>query len=273
MTSPRIAVSNIAWPAGADEVAADLLRAHGVAGVEVAPTRLWPRPAEATESDAAACRSAWERRGLPIVAMQALLFGRPELTLFETPTMREETIAYLDRIIQLAGWLGCGPLVFGSPKNRLRRGRPTEEVWPEALDVFRRLGEQAERHGVVFCIEANPPEYGCDFVTTVTEAAAVVRAVGHPGVGLHLDGGGMTLTDEGPASAGDVRLRHFHVSEPHLVPVGSVNSAAAHARYRRELAAGGYAGWCSIEMRAVEEDWRGGLEASLLATRAAYVTE
>jgi sugar phosphate isomerase/epimerase len=265
--SPRIAVSNIAWPAGADEAAADLLRAHGVAGVEVAPTKLWPRPAEASEADAVACRSAWERRGLPIIAMQALLFGRAELTLFDSPAAREETVAYLGRVIRLAGWLGCGALVFGSPKNRLRRGRSVEDVWPEATAVFRRLGDQAQRCGVVFCVEANPPEYGCDFVTTVAESAALVSAVGHPGFGLHLDGGGMALTGELPAAAGEVRARHYHVSEPHLAAIGS---ADRHARYRRELEEGGYAGWYSVEMRAVEGDWRGGLEASLLATRAAY---
>ena len=89
----RLAVSNIAWPAGADDDAARLLVAHGVAGVEVAPARVCERPWEAPAGLVAAYRGFWEDRGLPIVALQALLFGRPELVLFGDAATRRRLSA------------------------------------------------------------------------------------------------------------------------------------------------------------------------------------
>jgi sugar phosphate isomerase/epimerase len=72
----RLSVSNIAWPATADDAAAEVLRAYGAGGVEIAPARVCERPWEASAATVAASRAAWEDRGLTIVALQALLFGR-----------------------------------------------------------------------------------------------------------------------------------------------------------------------------------------------------
>jgi D-psicose/D-tagatose/L-ribulose 3-epimerase len=262
----KLAASNIAWPAGADVQAASVLSAGGATGVELAPKKVWPKPLEATESDAAAVRGWWERRGLRVCAMQALLFGRADLTLFDDAATRGRTVEYLAGVIRLAGWLGAGAMVFGSPKNRLTAGRPAAEVRAAALDAFRHLGDIAVQAGTCFCIEANPPEYGCDWVTTAAEAAALVTGVGHPGFGLHLDAGGMALTGElGPLPAG-AEPRHFHVSEPHLRPVGGPHHAALAAA----LQAAGYAGWHSIEMRQPEGDWAAALAAALGAAARSY---
>src|SRR5205823_8379380 len=80
--SMKLAVSNLAWPVESDPAAADLLSRHGIRAIEIAPTKIWPRPAEATEGDVVAYRSFWERRGFQIMALQALLFGRPDLMFF-----------------------------------------------------------------------------------------------------------------------------------------------------------------------------------------------
>jgi sugar phosphate isomerase/epimerase len=263
----RLAASSIAWPAGADEEAALVLRAGGAAGVELAPTKVWASPAEATEADARAQRAFWEDRGLEVVAMQALLFGRPDLTLFDDPGARRRTVEHLAALVRLGGRLGCRALVFGSPKNRLAGARPAGEVRAAAVDAFRRLGDAAVAAGLVFAIEPNPPAYGCDFVTTVADGVALVEAVGHPGFGLHLDAGGMALTAESPASA-RLAPAHYHVSEPGLAPVGT--GGADHARFARELRRAGYGGWCSLEMRQPEGDWRAALADSLARAAACY---
>ena len=45
-----------------------------------------------------------------------------------------------------------------------------------AVDFFSAtLGEHAAARDVTLCIEANPPEYGCDFVTTTAEGRRAVR--------------------------------------------------------------------------------------------------
>ncbi len=271
----RLAVSNIAWPAEADDEAAAVLAACGAGGVEIAPTKVWPRPTEASADSVAAYRRRWEDRGLPIAAMQALLFGRDDLTLFADPATRTRTADYLRLIIDLAAGLGATALVFGSPKNRARGELSQSEAEAIAVPLFRDLGRHAAARGVEFCIEPNPTQYRCDFVTTSAEAAAFVSKVDQDGFGLHLDVGGMTLAGEDPqqtfADAGG-RWRHLHVSEPFLTPIGSGDTD--HAAVAAALGRSGFGGWVSIEMREAtgETGWREPLAQSIRLVRATYGT-
>src|SRR4029078_117158 len=97
--------------------------------------------------------------------------------------------------------LGAHALVFGSPKNRLRRSLEREEANEIAAEFLRELGEHAFAQRMALCIEANPPEYGGDFVTTTAEAVELCEMVDHPGIRLNADLGGMTLAGEDPGAA------------------------------------------------------------------------
>lgn len=246
----KIAVSNIAWDFSEEGPAAELLQKKKIKGVEIAPTKIWPSPLEASEESVSAYRSWWEERGIAVVAFQALLFGRPDLTLFESEDTREKTFHYLAGIIELASRLGAKVMVFGSPKNRLVGSRDRDRVWETATDFFRRLGERAAKAQTVFCIEPNAAAYGCDFIRTAQEGRELVRRVNHPGFGLHLDAGVLTLNGESYEKELEESLdclRHFHISEPHLALIGS--GGVDHARIASHLKKTDYRGWVSIEMR------------------------
>lgn len=246
----KTAISNIAWNPEDDERVAAWMKELGVEGVEIAPTKLWPKPLEATVDQLVSYRRWWEKRGIPIVAMQALLFGRPELAIFETPAKRDETLHYLERIMAVASALGAGPLVFGSPRNRKTNGRSPHEVEAIAIEFFRRAGDAALRHHVTLCIEPNPTQYDCDWVTCAADGTDIVKKVDHPGFRLHLDAAGMHMAgddiDRSIHAARDV-LSHFHVSEPHLGPV--TNGSVPHDKHAQALKTIGYSGWTSVEMR------------------------
>jgi D-psicose/D-tagatose/L-ribulose 3-epimerase len=247
----KLAVSNLAWSPERDERVARLLRELGVPGVELAPTKIWAKPLEAAPGEVAAYRRFWEGHGLSVRALQALLFGRPDLTVFGDEATRQQTLAYLCGMCSLAQELGACVLVFGSPRNRAVDGRTATEVEPVAVEFFGRVAEAAERCGVTFCLEPNPPVYGCDYLTRADEAAALVRRVGRPGLGLHLDTACMALAGDAVEEVlprAVACLRHFHVSEPQLAPVGT--GGLDHGPAAAALRECGYAGWISIEMRA-----------------------
>lgn len=250
----RLAISNIAWAADQEAAAADLLVELGVEGVEVAPTRVWPHPLEVSDADLRAYRGFWERRGIAIVALQALLFEKPGLRIFQDAREREEAIEYLSGIIRLAGQLGARALVFGSPKNRRVDSLPGETVRPLALDFFGRLAEVAAKHSCVFCIEPNPACYGCDYVTHARDGLELVRQVHHPSFGLHLDAAGMSLSAD-PVEEVFRQARgwwhHFHISEPFLAPVGE--GSTPHGVFAERLRACRYDGWTSIEMKPASQ--------------------
>lgn len=246
----KIAFSNIAWDAGEDAMIAEVLRAGGASAVEIAPSKYWHRPAEATAEQVGATRAAWAQRGLPIVSLQALLYGRAELTLFDDEDSLERTLDYLGRIFRLAAGLGAGPLVFGSPRNRLMRGKPRIEAMDLAVVVFRRLGDLARAAGVLIGLEPNAEQYGCDFVTNSATGVELVRRIDHPAVRLHLDAGVMTMNLEDPGraiAAAAPFLAHFHASEPNLAPIGT--GGADHEAIASALRRSGYQGHVSIEMR------------------------
>jgi sugar phosphate isomerase/epimerase len=244
----RIAVSNIAWEPSEDDVIADLLRREGVLGVEIAPTKWREKPLEATAAEIASYRRAWAERGLEISSLQALLFGRPDLQLFGPS--RRDLSDYLRRVIELGSALGARALVFGSPKNRLRGSLSPADAMASATEFFSDIADYATGHGVVIAIEANPPEYGGDFVTRTSEAAELCRAIASPGVGVNGDLGGITMSGDNPISTLESArdcLVHFHASEPNLIELGA---SADHGAAAAGLKAAGYRGWIAIEMRA-----------------------
>ena len=180
-----------------------------------------------------------------------MLFGRPELMVFGDAAARKQTLEVLSRFIELAGAIGAENLVFGSPKNRFVPDTMTfDEARAIAVDFFWALGRVATDNNTCLCIEPNPVEYGCNFVTTASDGLALVEAVGNPGFGLHLDAAGMTLAND--AVGASIRragrhLRHFHASAPYLAQIeDQVVDHRGAAKALREI---GYAGYVSIEMR------------------------
>ena len=193
----KLAISNIAWSNDEERDVARILGRLGVQGVEVAPSKIGPKPIELGDDDVRRYRAFWNDSGVEIVAMQALLFGSSGLAIFESESARRAMEDYLGRVIRIGGLLGAKALVFGSPKNRLIGARTPAEVDAIALPFFRAMGAIAVANGTCLCIEPNPPAYGADWVLTAREAQAFVRRVDHPGFGLHLDGGALHMQSEG----------------------------------------------------------------------------
>jgi sugar phosphate isomerase/epimerase len=245
----KLAISNLAWSPAEDGEVAALLQSFEVQGVELAPTKLWPDLTQAQDADLIAYRAFWQRQGIRIVALQSLLFGQPELVIFRDQETRLQTLNYLRRVMHLAARLGAQILVFGSPRNRLRNELSAQQSRAIAVEFFRQVGDLAAQHDVYFCIEPNPVAYGCDFICTATEGVELVRAVNHPHFRLHLDAGGMTLSEEDYAeaiTASRKLLAHFHISEPQLAIIGDGQSD--HASVARALRHNAYDNWVSIEM-------------------------
>jgi D-psicose/D-tagatose/L-ribulose 3-epimerase len=261
----KLAVSQIAWTPAENDAAHTLMRSKGIELIELVPSRKWPDPRLESNGASERWRLELEQQGLRPVALQALLFGRPELKVFESDTARP-CIDYLKAIIRLAAGLGPVALVFGSPRNRFRGNLPLDEARRRAISFFSELGEYSARHGVKLCLEPNPPAYGCDFLTTAREVMSFVRETKTPGLFLQLDVGALSMNGEDPSTivsdAGKL-IGHTHASEPHLAPFGQ--PVGPHAAVARALKNVGYDGAVSLEMKS------NGLEA--LETAVDYLAE
>jgi sugar phosphate isomerase/epimerase len=249
----KLAVSNIAWPAAADEEALAILRRFCIGAVEIAPTRLWPDWREASRQSAEAVRARYATVGISVGALQAILFGKPQYKLFGSKAEREGLVEHLRFCAEMAGAFGARSLVFGAPKNRELNGLSQDTAFGLARDCFAAVAPDFERHGACLCLEANPSQYGCQFLTDSSQAAAMVRRVDSPGLRLHLDTACMHLAGEDLPAA--VRsnfdlVSHFHVSEPFLASMDS--PVIDHARVARTLRELNYSGLVSLEMREAD---------------------
>ncbi|MCD6460590.1 sugar phosphate isomerase/epimerase [bacterium] len=247
----KLSISNIAWPIEQDEQVAAFLEKNSVRGIEIAPTKIWQEPLKATDNEIKRYRDFWQKFSIEIVAFQAILYGKPSLTVFGDKKSRQNTIDYLKSMIELAQKLGAKVLVFGSPKNRLAGDLPKEEIDDISYDFFSVLGKEAQDNGVFLCIEANPVCYNADFITTADQAISLVKRVNSPGFMLHLDTACMALSNDDACAVikkGFSYLKHFHISEHMLGQVGE-KTEIDHALCASALKSLSYANWVSIEMR------------------------
>lgn len=254
-TTGTLAVSNIAWDAADEAAVADRLAEIGVRSVEIAPTKIFDDPTRVSDEELDRYLAFWADRGIDVVAFQSMLFGRLDLELFGAEPVRRATIDRLRSFLDLAGRMGVGALVFGSPRNRLLPDGATEEsAWSSAVATFRELGDAAVAAGTTLCIEPNPPQYACEFVTTAAAGRRLVEDVDSPGFRLHLDAAGMTLAGDdvgGAIRASAKALVHYHVSAPQLAPIEAAE--VDHVSAFRALSTIGYQGHVSIEMRSIDD--------------------
>jgi len=254
----HLSFSHIAWPPADETASLAFLKNLGLHQIEVAPLRAFGGHLSATEASVRD-RAAWYRdQGFDVGSFQALLFGTEGLELFGSRESRERLKATLVAVGRIAGWAGAGPMVFGSPKNRLRGELSHAQAIKQATPFFREVGDACAAAGSCLVIEANPEAYGADFCINLAQSAELVDAVGSPGFGLHLDAGGLALSGEEfestlRQSAGI--LRHVHASQPNLVSFREPDPV--HARIAAVLHEIRYEGTVAIEMRSQPE----GMEA------------
>jgi D-psicose/D-tagatose/L-ribulose 3-epimerase len=269
MTFAGLAISNIAWPGADDAEALDLVEKAGFSGVEVAPAKSfgpWAAIDLVRVRDHTADLAA---RGLKVVALQGLLFGVPGAKLFGTREQRAALARHLGLVARIAGACGGVPCVFGAPSVRDPGELAAETAVERAAEFFVTTAPLFAAEGAVLCIEANPVEYQCRFVTRTTEAYTLVHRTATRGFGLHIDTGAMLLNGEDPAflvqAAPDIA--HCHASAPHLVPVADY--VTAHAPFAVALRNARYSGWVSVEMRTAP-DWREAIRDAGRAMREAW---
>ena len=164
-------------------------------------------------------------------------------------SVRAKAVDYLKWAIDCSAALGsgilCGP--FHQPLGVFSGQPPTEDERARAVDVHRVAATYAQSAGVRLAIEYLN-RFECYFLTTLADAAAYVKRVGHPAFGTMYDTFHANIEEkDGPGElrqAGDSVI-HFHVSENDRGTPGSGH--VPFLEIFRSLHAIGYDGWLTIE--------------------------
>lgn len=244
----RLSVSNLAIPAAAGRPEWRALAEAGVQGVEVAPTR-WAPWADLDAPCLARHRAEIEAEGLRVSSLQAIFFGVDGLSLLGPREAFELMLSHTARLGAVGAALGAGVAVFGAPRQRARGGLSPKDAVALGTERLHALAATAWKEGVCIGLEPVPADYGNDFLPSWQEVLAMVQAIGHPGLRVHLDVSCVTLGGGGIAEAVRVCapfLVHYHAAEPKLAAFSS--PVAPHAAASEALALSGYQGWVAIEM-------------------------
>jgi sugar phosphate isomerase/epimerase len=250
-----LAISNIAWPEAEDEAALALAASSGFTALELAPAKAfgaWATMDPAGVRGVAACLAA---RGLPVVALQGIVFGIAGAKLFGSREEQAALARHLRFVARIGGACGGVPCVFGAPGLRDPGQRSPTDARTMAAAFFAAVAPAFAAEGASLALEAIPVDYGCRFVTSTAAAIELVREVATPGFGLQIDTGTMLTNAEDPAllaRAAPLAV-HCHASVPGLGPVAP--HAAALAPLAAALRAAGWRRIVSVEMRA-SPDWR-----------------
>ncbi len=248
----KLAISNIAWERHYDPQVLQKLREYGVTGIEVAPTKIWPDWEDASQQSAELYRKRMADEGFEIPAMQAILFGRSDLQLFD-PKSHKAFLEHISLVADIAAGLGAKVLVLGAPKNR-KRGQISMTIAMDiAGDFLHKAGEICFERGCYIGLEHNPIEYCCDFITNVADARELIDLIDHPGVQLHLDSAGIHMCggDIGTVIKSIGSFVHYHASEPMLEPIAG--GVVDHKKAVSALNEIDYSRWISIEMKQPKE--------------------
>lgn len=249
----NLAISNIAWTEKEDENVYELMNKYNFKGLEIAPTRFFSNnPYDTSAEDIIKIKKYISEKNIQIVALQSILFGRDDLKIFESYKSRANLEEYLKKSIIFASEIGAKILVFGSPKNRIMKDLKND--YHVAIDFFRNIGDYAKKYGVCICIEANPVEYGTNFINTTSEALQLVKDVNNDGFGLHIDIGTIFMNEENINILKESvqYIKHIHISEPYLNIIDK-NKFEKHNKIAHILQELNYSNWISIEMKKKSE--------------------
>jgi sugar phosphate isomerase/epimerase len=215
-----LSISNIAWPAEQDDEMYSFLRDSGFAGLEIAPTRIFPeKPYERLTDAKLFAERLNSEYGLRISSMQSIWYGRKE-NIFCSAGERVALIDYTKKAIDFANAINCGNLVFGCPKNRNVPDDATnaDEI---ATEFFTQIAGCAAANGTSIALEPNPSFYGANFINTTIQAFEFVRRLKNSGLKVNVDLGTMIAYGESVSLIADNidLVNHIHISEPKLVPI------------------------------------------------------
>jgi D-psicose/D-tagatose/L-ribulose 3-epimerase len=230
----------------------EVTAALGYAGLEIAPFTLAEEAFRLPAMRRAAIRRACANTGIVVSGLHWLLVSPAGLSITSgDKAVWDKTVDIMRRLIDLCADLGGTYLVHGSPNQRRLAGEPDPAAAAKRGEAaFAAVADHAAMAHVTYCIEPLAQEQ-TDFITSVAQAAAIVRGIGNPAVKTMLDTCAAARGERAPAAA---VLRQW-------IPTGLIAHVHLNDRNRRAPGQGGdrfgpilqalfdtaYEGWIGIE--------------------------
>ena len=240
----KLSISNLAWDIKDNQTVCKLLRKHNCAGLEIAPTKIFPQNPYDKLSEIKKWKDdLFNEYGIKISSMQSLLYGHPE-QIFKSSEERDFLFQYLKKAVDFAEVTDCKNLVFGCPRNRNISQKSDIDT---AIDFFGKLGDYAYSKGTAIGFEAIPAA-STNFINKTKDAVNFIRKVNSKGLMLNLDIGTMISNNETLNVLDDNfdLINHVHLSEPNLE---NIKERKMHKDLIEMLKTNNYNRYISLEIK------------------------
>lgn len=249
------AISNIAWTNNIDtKQLYYLLRKYDISGIECAPGKIITDIETVSTEQLKSIRNKYLNEGFSIPSFQSICYNRPELQVFDRST-HKAFYKHIENLARCAEELGVTTLVFGSPKNRIHNSSLLDNALDVAIEFFNTAGDIVQNHGCYIGIEANPAQYGGNFLLTSLEVQKFISAYLHSdGVRFHYDSGAdiLNASNYTETLSGADDIIHCHFSAPMLYNLNTVDFD--YHNLFKFFDNKQYSNWISIEMRNSTEN-------------------
>jgi D-psicose/D-tagatose/L-ribulose 3-epimerase len=231
--------------------AARIIKDAGYTGIEFAPSTIFGDFTPGSiKAGIVAVREVLAGEGLAFTGFHWLL-AKPDGLHLASPdrAVRSRTVEHLSRLVDAAGELGGGVLVFGSPRQRgSLPGVGKAEAEGAFAAALREAAPRAEAAGCSILVESLSPEQ-TDVVNTLSEAVHLADTAGSPAVSSMFDFRNVSSEAESWDTLLErhySNIRHVHANEIDGRAPGTGMSDYLPAW--RTLLQHGYNGWVSVEI-------------------------
>ena len=190
-----------------------ILAEIGYDGIELAPFTFDDDVRNLDKDARSKIRKTAEDAGLEVAGIHWLLISPKGFHLTtEDESVRQATLDFLISLQEFCADVGGRVLIHGSPVQRnLEEGQDRATVEERTLEIFRKLGESAEKLGVVHCLE--PLDSGqTNFIQTPGEGFDWVQRTDRPGFQMMLDARASFEENLEPGE----ELKKFHTAIEHV---------------------------------------------------------
>ncbi len=245
----RRAICNELFGAMGFEQSCDLLAAHGFHGVEIAPFTLADQDGRLAPQTIARVRRALAGSGISFAGFHWLLAHPAGLhATCADAAVRSATWTHVRRLLEAAGELGGGPLVFGSPRQRSAVDVPVEQARLHLQQGMLSVCAAAHENNSLLLMEALPLRES-NVVNTLADAQQLIETVNCPAVRGMFDF----------HNCADESLRWAELIERYAAVIRHVHLNTRSGSYPRRLTAEyrnafarlqriGYNRWVSLEI-------------------------
>lgn len=236
-----------------------VIRQCGFGGVELAPHTVFGDYTGQMQPGIATIRNALAGEGLAFAGLHWLLVG-PEGLHVTSPddSVWRRSWDHVARLIDLAGELGGGVMVFGSPAQRASGGLSTPtQALARFTDGLLSVADRATEANSRILLEALPSQH-TDIINTLEEVRGVLEAMSHPALESVFDF--HNVEDEQLEWPDLIRqyssiFTHVHLNEPDgSAPSPESDNLPAYWAAFDALGEAGYDRWVSLEIFTVPEE-------------------